>query len=349
MNHEVFMQRCFDLAELGSGFVSPNPKVGAVLVHDGRIIGEGWHRRFGQAHAEVNAVGDVKAEDRHLIPKSALYVSLEPCCFYGNTPACTDLILSSRIPRVVISCLDKTPGVNGRGIEILAANGVEVITGVLAEKGEEISRFRNTFVTQKRPYVTLKFAISQDGFLGRVGESVWLSNDYSKRYVHKLRAEYDAILVGTNTAQSDNPVLTNRLWFGRSPLRILIDRNLKIQDNYNLYSGSSETIVLNELKDDVVNNSIRLVRMGFGDNLVVHMLDWLYEQRITSLIVEGGAFTLQKFMASGMWDEAHIIYTPIKLVNGIEAPVIKGILMNELKIGTNTLTIHRNEVKLPLK
>ncbi|RMF32110.1 MAG: bifunctional diaminohydroxyphosphoribosylaminopyrimidine deaminase/5-amino-6-(5-phosphoribosylamino)uracil reductase RibD, partial [Bacteroidetes bacterium] len=228
VSDEVFMRRCFDLARLGAGRVSPNPMVGAVLVYEGRIIGEGWHRRYGGAHAEVNALASVAPSDRALIRRSTLYVSLEPCCIHRKTPPCTNLILREGIPRVVVSCLDPTPEVNGRGLELLREGGVEVRVGVLEEEGRRLIRFREAFVRHGRPFVLLKFACSRDGFLGKPGEQIWISNPWTKRWVHRCRAAADAILVGTRTARTDNPQLTTRLFFGDSPLRIVLDRRLTL-------------------------------------------------------------------------------------------------------------------------
>lgn len=227
-----FLRRCFDLAKLGAGNVSPNPMVGAVLVHQGRIIGEGFHSHYGGPHAEVEAVRSVSPSDQSLIRESTLYVSLEPCCVHGRTPPCTNLILDMGIPRVVISNLDESPGVNGKGIRLLEEAGVEVHTHVLEDEGLPYSRIRNTFVRNRRPYIVLKYARSADGFLGRENESVWLTNGISKRLVHKWRSEVDAILVGTQTLRVDDPGLTNRLYFGKSPIRLVLDREASLPEPF---------------------------------------------------------------------------------------------------------------------
>jgi len=330
------MRRCFDLARLGAGSVSPNPMVGAVLVHQARIIGEGFHRKYGQAHAEVNAVNSVRPDDRHLLPESTLYVSLEPCCIFGKTPPCTNLILEHRIPKVVISCLDQTPGVAGRGVEILRAAGVEVLTGVLEAEGQRLSAIRNTFVSQQRPYVILKFAQTKDRFIGpEDGSQYWITNAYAKRLVHRWRSEADAILVGTNTALNDDPHLTNRLYFGKSPLRVVLDKSLRLPKTLALFDGTYPTLVFTERADTIDCNNLEYASIAFNQNLVPQILAHLAEKKCTSLIVEGGARLLQAFLDAGLWDEARVFTgqppPPPKgelskgtkyLFKGISAPVI---------------------------
>lgn len=350
MTHENIMQRCFELARLGAGHVSPNPMVGAVLVHEGRIIGEGWHRQYGQAHAEVNAIGSVKDADRHLIEKSTLYVSLEPCCIFGKTPPCTDLILRHKIPRVVVSCLDRTPEVSGQGVALLRAAGVEVLPGILKEKGESLSLIRNTFVSKKRPFIQLKFARSKDGYMGRHGRQVWISNPYSKRLIHRYRTEFDAILIGTKTALTDNPQLTSRLWPGRSPLRIVLDRNLQVASSSFLLNDGGKTWMIHDsgLPSPESSGNARFVRMNFDETLIPALLARLFEEKISSLIVEGGAQTLEHFVRSGWWDEAMIFTSDKILGSGIAAPLVSGDLKNELPIGSDVLTIFTNPSPAPL-
>lgn len=348
MNHATYIHRCFDLARLGAGSVAPNPMVGAVFVYENRIIGEGWHRQYGHAHAEVNAVQSVKPEDLHLIGKSTLYVSLEPCCIHGNTPPCTDLILRHRIPKVVISCLDQTPAVSGRGVEILRNAGVEVLTGILKEPGEALSAFRNTFVTAQRPYIILKFARSKDGFMGVPGKQVWISNEYSQRLVHKWRSEIDAFLVGTRTALTDNPNLTNRFWFGKSPLRIVLDRNLSIPGHYFLLDKTSNTWVITEVDKPSENPNLVFVNLKFDETFLPGLLHRLFEHKISSMMVEGGAATLASFIESGWWDEARIFTGNKTLGAGIEAPIIGGLLKDERPVGGDTLTIFTNPNPRPL-
>ncbi|MFM9947858.1 MAG: bifunctional diaminohydroxyphosphoribosylaminopyrimidine deaminase/5-amino-6-(5-phosphoribosylamino)uracil reductase RibD [Saprospiraceae bacterium] len=321
--HETYMRRCFDLARLGAGNVSPNPMVGAVLVHQDRIIGEGFHRKYGQAHAEVNAVNSVRAQDRHLLREATLYVSLEPCCIFGKTPPCTNLILEHRIPKVVISCLDQTPGVAGKGVEILRAATVEVVTGLLEAEGQRLSAIRNTFVSQQRPYIILKFAQTKDRFIGpEDGSQHWITNVYTKRLVHRWRSEADAILVGTNTALSDDPQLTNRFYFGKSPLRVVVDKSLRLPKTLALFDGTNPTLVFTERTDAINSNNLEYVSIAFDQNLVQQILVHLTEKKCTSLIVEGGARLLQAFLNAGIWDEARVFTGTKYLFEGIPAPLL---------------------------
>ncbi len=348
MDYEKYMRRCFDLARLGAGSVSPNPMVGAVLVHEDRIIGEGWHQKYGEAHAEVNALQSVHPQDRHLIDKAALFVSLEPCCIHGNTPPCTNLILNHGIPKVVVSCLDLSPAVRGRGVEILRNGGVEVATGVLQEEGEELSAVRNTFVTANRPYIVLKFARSKDGFMGIPGKQVWLTNANTQRLVHKWRSEIDAILVGTRTALTDNPQLNNRLWPGKSPLRIAFDRRLQIPKHHFLLDRTERTWIVTEEEEERGEPNLTYVKLDFDEMLLPNLLARLFENKISSLMVEGGAETLAHFLEGGYWDEARIFTGSQALGGGIAAPVPGGILKEELHIASDTLTILRNPLPTPL-
>jgi diaminohydroxyphosphoribosylaminopyrimidine deaminase / 5-amino-6-(5-phosphoribosylamino)uracil reductase len=344
MTHEKYIQRCFDLARLGAGSVAPNPVVGAVLVHEDRIIGEGWHRQYGQAHAEVNALNSVKPADRHLIEKSTLYVSLEPCNIFGKTPPCTDLILRHKIPKVVVSCLDQTPEVSGRGVSLLRNAGVEVVTGILQEKGVALSRIRNTFVSKKRPYIVLKFARSKDGFMGQAGQQVWISNAFSNRISHRLRSELSAILVGTNTAVTDNPQLNTRYWFGKSPLRIVLDKDLRVPKSHFLYSDGGTTWAVTERTDHAgfESENLRFIPIKFNETLLPNLLARLFEEKISSLLVEGGADTLRHFIDGNWWDEA-MIFTGKKILgHGIAAPKITGELTGEYPVGSDVLTIFRN-------
>jgi diaminohydroxyphosphoribosylaminopyrimidine deaminase / 5-amino-6-(5-phosphoribosylamino)uracil reductase len=351
MTHEIIMQRCFDLARLGAGSVSPNPMVGAVLLHEDRIIGEGWHREYGKAHAEVNCLASVREADRHLIEKSTLFVSLEPCCFHGKTPACTDLILRSKIPKVVIACLDETPEVQGKGIEILRSAGVEVLEGVLADAPFKPSDFRNVYVSKQRPFIQLKFAQSADGYMGIPGKQVWFSNHFSQVLAHKGRGAFDAILVGTNTALTDNPSLTNRHWYGKSPLRIVLDKNRRLPSDSNLLRSDHEAtwvVCEQQLPMDEPSNLLRFLELPFDENLLETLLSQLFRHRITSLIVEGGAQTIQHFLDKNLWDEAAIFSTQLRLGKGIHAPSPTGLEMARFHLGTDVLTVIRNTDPRPL-
>lgn len=351
MNPEtLYMQRCFDLARLGAGSVSPNPMVGAVLVYQDRIIGEGWHQRYGQAHAEVNAVNSVKPEDQHLISQSTLYVSLEPCNIYGKTPPCTNLILQNKIPKVVIACLDQTPEVAGKGVELLRAHGVEVVTGILEEEGKAISQYRNHFVTHQRPYIILKFAQTLNGKFGKAGEQIWITNTYSKRLVHKWRSEVDAILVGTNTAKTDNPELTNRLYFGKSPLRIVLDRNLQLPENLHLFDQIHPTLVVTERHAPTPNPlnlkpatpNLEYLSIKFDAYFLFHFLQQLHKRKITTLLVEGGAALLESFIQNNLWDEARILVGNQILDADIAAPLLSGAIKEQINIGSDQIICYQN-------
>lgn len=340
---EFYVQRCFDLAQLGAGSVSPNPMVGAVLVYNERIIGEGWHEKYGAAHAEVNAVQSVKPADVHLINQSTLYVSLEPCCIYGRTPPCTDLILQHHIPKVVFSCIDKTSSVAGKSVAILRSNGVEVVTGILQEKGEFLSRFRNHFVTHERPYVILKYAQTLNGRFGISNEKYWISNKYSQTLVHKWRSEVDAILVGTNTALIDNPQLTNRLYFGKSPIRIVLDRNLTLPKNLHIFDNQEKTIIItNSANVEPATLNIEYWSIPFEQNFLSILLKTLHNQKITTLLVEGGAKLLQSFIDQNLWDEARILVGNQTLEGGIDAPRLSGKPIGQYQLADNQIIRYQN-------
>lgn len=320
------MRRCLQLAALGCGHVSPNPMVGAVVVHEGRIIGEGYHRCYGKPHAEVNAIASVA--DESLLPQSTLYVSLEPCSHYGKTPPCAELIVNKQIPRVVVGCLDPFPAVSGRGIARLREAGVEVITGVLEDECRELNRTFMTFQTHHRPFVTLKWAQSCDGYIDRRREpdepAARISDDVSSVWVHRLRAEADAILVGTQTAIADNPSLTARLWPGRQPLRIVLDEHARVPADRRLFTDGLPTLLVTGEQTDyrVLPPSVELLRLPFGQALIQALLDELYHRRLQHLVVEGGAALLRSFIDSGMWDEARVETGPLALVDGVAAPTI---------------------------
>jgi diaminohydroxyphosphoribosylaminopyrimidine deaminase / 5-amino-6-(5-phosphoribosylamino)uracil reductase len=318
------MQRCLQLAQLGAGNVAPNPVVGAVLVHNDSIIGEGYHRQYGQAHAEVNCINNVAEQNRRLINESTLYVSLEPCAHYGKTPPCADLIIQTGIPKVVIGCRDSYKEVNGRGIDKLQAAGIEVITGILEQSARKINKRFFTFHEQGRPYIILKWAESSDHAIANADHSrVIISNGYTNRLVHKWRAEEAAIMVGTNTALYDDPSLTNRHWYGHHPVRIMIDKELQVPSSHHLTGDEHATIIFNTVKAGDAGNKLYRKITTRGSALD-EMLRALYEMKIQSVLVEGGAQLLQSFIDTGCWDEARVI-TNEKLVigNGIASPVLK--------------------------
>lgn len=336
---ELYVDRCFDLAIKGKGNASPNPLVGSVIVYEDRIIGEGYHQQYGGPHAEVNAVASVATEDLPLLAQSTIYINLEPCCIYGNTPPCTNLIIKHKIPRVVFSCLDQTAGVQGKSIKILEAAGCEVIVGIQRERGESLNQERSIFTTQQRPYVILKYAQSSDGFLGKTEQSVWLSNSISKRLVHKWRSESDAIMVGTNTAQTDNPKLTNRLFYGKSPLRIVLDRELRLAPELHLFDQSQPTWVITEQKNAPNKENLSYKQFQFNDQLLSSILYALFQEKHSTLIVEGGKQLLHSFIDAGLWDEARVFETPALLHEGLKAPMLQLAPAQSFKIKQDHLKI----------
>ncbi|WP_298732600.1 bifunctional diaminohydroxyphosphoribosylaminopyrimidine deaminase/5-amino-6-(5-phosphoribosylamino)uracil reductase RibD [uncultured Chitinophaga sp.] len=341
---ELFMQRCLQLAQLGAGQVAPNPMVGAVLVHQGRIIGEGYHRRYGQAHAEVDCVQRVAAADRSLIPRATMYVSLEPCAHYGKTPPCADMIVQQQIPRVVIGCTDSFSEVSGKGIEKLQQAGVEVSVGMLERASRELNRRFFTFHEKKRPYIVLKWAQCPAGFMATLsGEPVRLSNQYSDRLVHRWRSEEMAILVGTNTALTDDPQLTTRHWPGKSPLRLVIDRELKTPRHYRLWDNSVPTWFFTE-KEETFDGQTATLQLDFRAPLLPQLMERLYEKNITSVMVEGGAYVLQRFIEAGLWDEARVISgTSAILPEGQKAPVLpRALLIDETTLEGDRISYYRN-------
>jgi diaminohydroxyphosphoribosylaminopyrimidine deaminase/5-amino-6-(5-phosphoribosylamino)uracil reductase len=345
--HEKYMRRCLELAELGIGNVSPNPMVGAVIVHNGQIIGEGYHRQYGQAHAEVNAVNQVLEQFENaeeLLKGSVIYVSLEPCAHYGKTPPCADLIIKHEIPQVVVGCRDPFDQVNGKGIEKLQAAGVEVITGVLESECKWLNRRFFTRVQKQRPYIILKWAQTTDGFFAPADKSqLWITGEESRRLVHKWRSQEDAILVGKNTAAIDDPRLNVRYWQGKSPKRVIIDRRLELSPKLNIYDQSVETLVFNEIKTDVDGKIKYIALEDFERFVPQYILFQLYLQDIQSVIIEGGAHTLQTFIEAGLWDEARIFTGKAVLGQGIMAPVINGSAKEEFLSGNDQLQILYNQ------
>jgi len=315
------MQRCLDLASLGFGKVAPNPMVGAVLVYDNKIIGEGFHQQYGQAHAEVNCINSVKQQHQHHIQKSTLYVSLEPCNHFGKTPPCADFTIAHKIPKVVIACTDPFEKVNGSGIKKLTDSGVEVITGILEKEAIELNKRFFTFHQKKRPYIILKWAQSENHCIsGFQGKPVKISNALTNILVHKWRSEEAAIMVGTNTVILDNPSLTTRNWLGKNPIRICIDRNFKIEQTAKILDQTSPTIILNQQinKIEGVNDFIQI---NFEREIIPQLNELLYQKNIQSIIIEGGAKLLQTFIDEGVWDESRVITnTHLVIENGIASP-----------------------------
>ena len=340
-----FIRRSFDLARLGAGAVSPNPMVGAVLVYQGKIIGEGYHQRYGGAHAEVNAIASVAAPNRAFIAQSTLYVSLEPCCIYGKTPPCTNLIIQEKIPKVVISCLDLTPEVRGRGVGILREHGVEVVTGVLEEEGKALAATRNVAVSLQRPYIILKMAVSSNGnFAPQDRSQFWITQATSKRLVHRWRSEADAILIGTTTALMDDPQLDNRHYFGKSPLRIVLDRNLNLPPGLKVFSDGKKTLIVSEqIPETPISEQVQYLQLPFDASFwekLMHIL-WV-EYKLGVVLIEGGAKILGSVIAAQMWDEARVLVGQNILEDGIPAPVIPGIPVKRMPLGLDELKVYRN-------
>lgn len=321
---DKYMARCLQLARGGEGFVAPNPMVGAVVVHDGQIIGEGYHRQFGGPHAEVNAIASVSHPE--LLSDSTLYVSLEPCSHYGKTPPCAELIIKKHIPRVVVACMDPFPQVSGHGVEMLRNAGVEVVTGVLESEAKKLNKAFMTFQEKHRPYIILKWAQSADGFIDKLRNEATdskavISTDATRRHVHKLRTEVAAILVGTRTALLDDPSLTVRHWIGKNPVRLAVDRTLKIPENYHLLDGTVPTILFTE-KEGKTIPGVEYEQVDFVQPLVPQILDSLYRRKLNSLLVEGGTMLLNQFIEMHLWDEARVETGKMKLGRGVKAPKI---------------------------
>ena len=334
---ELLIQRTFDLAQLGVGSVSPNPRVGCVLVKDGEVIGEGWHKNYGGAHAEVNAVASVV--ERNQLAGSIAYVSLEPCSHFGKTPPCSDLLIQHGVKKVVISNLDTNPLVAGEGIKKLKEAGVEVITGVLEKEGRELNKRFFTYHEKQRPYIILKWAQTSDGFIAHSNyESRWISSELSRQFVHKWRSEEDAVLVGTKTAAHDNPNLTVRDWSGRNPVRLVIDRFLRLSDKLNLFDKTAPTVCFNLLKHEEHAN-LKLVRLD-EQHFIPQLLAWLHKEKIQSLIIEGGSQTLSFFIKSDLWDEARVFSSPRSFHKGIKCPALQGDLILREPISTDLLQIY---------
>lgn len=345
MTDELYMKRCLALAELGMGNVSPNPMVGCVIVHDGKIIGEGYHQKIGEAHAEVNAINDVfsnyGAEAPTLLKNATAYVSLEPCAHFGKTPPCADLLIKHQIKKVVIGNNDPFTQVNGKGIGKLKDAGIEIITGILENECSYLNRRFFTRISQQRPYVILKWAQTANGYFApKDGKQHWITGPIAKSIVHQWRGEEDAILVGKQTALIDNPQLTNRNLKGKNPIRIVIDRDLAIPTTHHIYNNVAKTIIFNEVKTDVVNN-VHFVQMEDMKFYLAQKIAFqLYLMDIQSVIIEGGIQTLNQFITAGLWDEARVFTSKNSWEDGIQAPEITGDILEKMSLGDDELTIY---------
>lgn len=339
------MHRCIQLAKNGLGTTYPNPLVGSVVVYQDQIIGEGWHYKAGLPHAEVNAIRSV--QDKTRLKEATIYVNLEPCSHIGKTPPCSDLIIQSGIKNVVIGNLDSNPQVAGRGIKKLIDAGCTVTTGILEAECAALNKRFFTFHQKKRPFILLKWAQTRDGFIAPTSERrkeakpVWITNTYSRQVVHKMRGQEMAILVGTNTAQQDNPSLTTRSWAGNNPTRIVIDRKLKLDKELSIFNTEAETIVITEEIENSTNH-LQYETIDFSGEIASQICDVLYKNNIQSVIIEGGSITLQTFIDENLWDEAFIFSGPVNFGDGISAPALKGRFIFEEFIRSDSLYLYKN-------
>jgi diaminohydroxyphosphoribosylaminopyrimidine deaminase/5-amino-6-(5-phosphoribosylamino)uracil reductase len=350
-NHTKYMHRCLELAKNGLGTTYPNPMVGSVIVCDGKIIGEGWHKKSGEPHAEVNAVNSVK--DKSLLKKSTIYVSLEPCSHFGKTPPCCDLIIENKIPNIVVGTVDSNVKVAGNGIKKLIEAGAKVTVGVLETECKELNKRFFTFHEKKRPYVILKWAETQDGFIAplilrqaqddiKSRKPVWITNEFSRQLVHKWRSEEEAILVGTQTVIDDNPKLDVRNWTGINPIRIFLDQNNRIPKESHIYDNQVKTIIFSDLPKAINEENTTFETIDFKQNLGEQILNVLYQHQIQSVIIEGGSRTLQTFIDENLWDEARVFIGNHNFETGIKAPILALKNIEKQAIGNDILLISRN-------
>lgn len=343
--HEKYMNRCLDLARLGLGNVSPNPMVGCVIVYNDTVIGEGFHQKYGEVHAEVNAINAVKNND--LLQKSTLYVSLEPCAHYGLTPPCSDLIIEKKIPNVIIGTIDSFAKVAGKGIAKMEKAGINVQVGVLQNECRDINKRFFTFFEKKRPYIVLKWAETIDGFIDfdrahtEYGEPSWITGEKALLRVHQMRATEDAILVGTNTALKDNPSLTVRHCEGTNPIRLVIDNKLRLPKNLHLFDKNVKTLVFNSIKDEE-NGNMEFIKINFDKNIIPQVLKTLYIKRIQSVIIEGGKQLLDSFIQQNLWDEVFRFVGNSKFNSGIKAPVVSRPVFESEEFDSDKLHIYKN-------
>ena len=346
MDPKTYMQRCLELAQLAKGHTAPNPMVGAVLVYNDHIIGEGYHQHYGADHAEVNCLKNVSEADKAFIPDSTMYVSLEPCAHQGITPPCATRLVAERVKKVVIANTDPFAQVNGKGVQILAEAGIQVETGLVNEEGLWVNRRFFCFHQQKRPYIILKWAQTPDGFIAPADRTRFqITDSQSQKLVHQWRTEEGAIMVGATTARNDNPQLTARLTEGRQPLRIVLDRNLQLPATHHIFDNTAPTWVINELRETLHGN-IHSVQLKFDDTLLPHLLQRLYDAKIQSVIIEGGAALLNSFIAEGLWDEARVLTGTTSLTNGIKASVLNNyneVTPSDIWLWDDTLQVFINK------
>lgn len=342
--HEKYLKRCIELAQNGLGTTYPNPLVGSVIVYENQIIGEGWHKKAGEPHAEVNAIQSVK--NKSLLSKATIYVSLEPCSHFGKTPPCSDLIMVHKIPNVVIGTVDPNEKVAGKGIQKLVAAGTHVTIGTLEKDCNALNKRFFTFHQKKRPYVILKWAETADGFIAPKSKDaqkpVWITNQYSRQLVHKWRSEEQAILVGTQTVMDDNPSLNVRDWQGNQPVKIVLDRQNRLDENLAVFNSNAKTIVLSESQRIFKNENCTVELINFKENLAQEICAVLYKNNIQSIIIEGGSQTLQTFIDANLWDEARIFKGTTSFMDGTKAPVFVGKFIRQENISNDTLSIFEN-------
>jgi len=342
---EKYIKRCIELAKNGLGTTYPNPLVGCVIVFENKIIGEGWHKKSGEAHAEVIAIESI--QNKELLSSSTLYVSLEPCSHFGKTPPCADLILKYKIPNVVIGTIDPNSKVAGKGIQKLKDSGVNVNVGVLEKDCNELNKRFFTFHRKNRSYIILKWAESSDGFICPKNKNeqkpVWISNEYSRQLVHKWRSEEQAILVGTQTIIDDNPSLTVRDWVGKNPIRVVIDKENAIDSSSNVFDNQAKTIVFTNKEVNSISETIQYIKVDFDQNSTQAIVNELYENNIQSVIIEGGRKTIQSFIDANLWDEARVFIGEINLNEGTKAPVLNKSIFSKSLLKKDTLLIYRNE------
>lgn len=342
-----FMKRALLLAEKGRGEVAPNPMVGCVIVYEGRVIGEGYHQKYGGPHAEPNAVNAV--ENKELLAHSTVYVTLEPCAHHGKTPPCAELLASVNPQKVVIGSVDSNPLVGGKGIKRLRDAGIEVITGVLDDENRSLNRRFFTFIEKKRPYIILKWAQTADGFVARANyDSKWISGEKSRKRVHEWRAQEAGIMVATNTALYDNPSLNVRMAEGNDPVRILLDRHLKVPVNFNFYDQSQDTLIYNG-SEESTNENLHKIKIDFEGDVLTQVLEDLHKRKVESLIVEGGSRLLNSFIDRGLWDEARVFTAPTTFLEGISAPKLPVDSIYEESIDVDVLRYYRNNESTPFR
>jgi diaminohydroxyphosphoribosylaminopyrimidine deaminase/5-amino-6-(5-phosphoribosylamino)uracil reductase len=346
VSHEFYIKRCLQIAKNGIGTTRPNPSVGAVIVVNNNIIGEGFTAPYGGSHAEVNAINAVANKD--LLKQATLYVTLEPCAHFGKTPPCADLIVKHQLKNVVIGCVDSNPLVAGKGVEHLQKSGINVVVGVLETACKTHHKRFFTVQNKKRPYVILKWAETKDGFVAphsrTAQKPVWISNAYSQQKVHKLRSKEHAVLVGTRTVLDDNPKLNVRSWSGTNPIRVVLDRTARISPTVTVLDGSVQTIVFSEKQKYpfICSPKIHIELIDFSKNIAIQICEVLQKYKIQSLIIEGGSQTLQTFIDAEIWDEAHVYIGAVCFHEGVKAPRLVSGKMTETQLDNDLLKIYTN-------